>query len=87
MKFIDQFKRDLREFIRTTGIKPYKLAEMAGIHHTTIYSFLNGARPGMSMESYAKIKQAMSDYIVKDEVWTPDQKEVTYGETESTIGR
>ena len=87
MKFVEQFKRDLGTFISNTGIKPYRLAEMAEVHHTTIYRFLSGERPGMSMESYAKIKQAMNDYLAKNVVWTPGQKEVAHGETESAIGR
>jgi len=87
MKFIDQFKRDLKEFFRMTGIRPYKLAKTAGVHHSTIYTFLNGSRPGMSLESYIKIKKAMSDYLAENVVWTPGQKEVANGKAESTVGR
>jgi len=87
MKFVDQFKRDIEAFVERTGLKPYKLANMAGVPPATIYRFLKGERPGMSLESYIKIKKAMSDYLAENVVWTPGQKEVANGKTESTIGR
>ena len=87
MKFIDQFKRDIKAFVEATGIKPYKLADMAEDPPATIYQFLKGRRPGMSAESYIKIKKAMNEHLADETVWTPTQaKEVADGKTESTIG-
>ena len=72
MKFIDQFRKDLIDFTNKTGIKPYKLAEAAGYHPSTVYRFLNGTRKGMQIETYVKLKDEMNKHLDKDVIWVPD---------------
>lgn len=53
-------QKQVRQYCAWKGIKPYQLADMAGVSRPTIYRLLNGACL-INLSSWRKIKKVMDD--------------------------
>ena len=49
----------IKDYLSSTGEKPYQLADKAGVPRTIVYRFLNGER-GMNLSSAEKILKAIN---------------------------
>lgn len=52
------FKNEILDYLKSTGKKPYELADKAGVPRTSIYRFLNGER-GLLLDTAEKIKKLL----------------------------
>lgn len=53
-------REQIRQYLKKTGMKPYKLADMAKVPRPTIYRFLDGERDVLN-KTAEMLRSAMED--------------------------
>ncbi len=57
---MEDLKQEIKTYLEKASLKPWKLADRAGISRTSLYRFLNDER-GLNLETYAKLRIAMKN--------------------------
>ena len=55
----------LHWFLKNCGTTPFEVARQTGIHHTTLYRFLNGKRT-LSFDALNKLAKALNLRLIQD---------------------
>lgn len=60
-------REQIQDFLARKGVKKIKLAELAGVHPSTITRIVNGDRQDLKMDTYQKLVAAMTNLDGSDE--------------------